>query len=281
MPTITNGALPDTLLVAASGSPDGGRLRSGTASRWDAVRAAVAAAYGWTPAPIAGGTYRPLADQERLFLQRYTPATTGGGPFGDVRSWASVRYVRTSGAPAAIPGTSNHGWGTAIDVDGLSTFTATNYVQLAPIAAAHGFTNTEGWLIGEPWHWVDQADPDNPPAPTMEDDMSWDQPMANGDKNPDGSDVMAPAWTLLHDARVMAGQALAAIAALPESVWAKGVDGGASAEARLAAVQTIAERLAANPTGTTVNVDVNALAIALGPELVRELAATLTKAATA
>lgn len=281
MPTLTNGALPDELLVAAAGSPDGGRLRSGTASRWDAVRADVTARYGWTPAPIAGGTYRPLEQQTAIFLARYTPAATGGGPFGDVRVYAGVRYVRTSGAPAAVPGTSNHGWGTAVDVDGLTSFTSSAYQQLEAIATAHGFTNTEGRAIGEPWHWVDQADPDNPPAPTPEDTVSWNQMMPNGDHNPDGSDILEPAWTLLHDARVMAGQALAAIAALPAAVWSKQIDNGGTAEARLAAVQALAEQHTAAGGAIDVQAFAAALTAELGPAFVQQLGAAIQKGATA
>jgi len=277
--TPTNGAISDTLLVPAAHAAAAGRLRSGTASRWATICAQVAARYGWTPAIIAGGAYRPLADQVAIFTARYSPAPTGAGPFGDVRAWAGTRYVRTSGAPAAVPGTSNHGWGTAVDVDGLAAFDTPTYAQLAAVAVPLGFTNTEGRAIGEPWHWVDQLDPDNPPTPP-EDTMSWNQEMPNGDHNPDGSDVVEPAWTLLHDVRVMAGQALAAIATIPVAVWSKQIDNGGTAEARLAAVQSLAEQ---HTAGGTVDVEALAASLAaqLGTPLVLQLGAAITKGASA
>ena len=152
--TLTNGAIPDALLTFADGAQ---RLRIGTASRWALVSRQVQARYGWTPHIVSG--YRSLALQVAIFTARYVPSATGSGPFGDVRVWNGVRYIRTSPAgPAAIPGTSNHGWGTAVDVDGLLSFASVQRQQFAAVAIGAGFSDAEGRAVGEPWHWVDTLD---------------------------------------------------------------------------------------------------------------------------
>ena len=51
--------------------------------------------------------------------------------------------------PTAIPGTSQHEKGLAIDFENCSTRTTTCYKWLAKNAAAHGLKN----LPSEPWHW--------------------------------------------------------------------------------------------------------------------------------
>ena len=105
---------------------------------------------------------REHAEQRRLFLARYTPAATGGGPFGDVRRYQGRRYVRTSSAGSvAIPGSewSRHERGLSLDLP-------------EPARAwmrAHG--HRYGWIKdvvpGEPWHFEYQAARDTRPAPAV------------------------------------------------------------------------------------------------------------------
>lgn len=109
-------------------------------------------------------SYRPLALQKKIFLERYTPAKVGVGPFGDVRFYAGVRYVRVRGAAAAVPGTSNHGLGLALDVaDGVNTGKGQVWDWLNRYAGVFGWFNpdwakayTAGGKVNpsyEPWHW--------------------------------------------------------------------------------------------------------------------------------
>jgi hypothetical protein len=137
----------------------------------------VQAAFGWTPEPTsAGDCYRSYENQERVFLQRYTPQATGSGPLGDVRFWNGVRYVRVTGAAAAVPGTSNHGWAIAVDVSLIGPFGGTRYDQFAAVAQPEGWSNREGMSVNEPWHWVFGSTPTNPtPNPSEEDEMNADQ----------------------------------------------------------------------------------------------------------
>jgi LAS superfamily LD-carboxypeptidase LdcB len=59
---------------------------------------------------------------------------------------------------AAKPGTSNHGWGLAVDLGGgINTYGTTQYNWMLKNAPAYGWTNPEwarqGGSKNEPWHW--------------------------------------------------------------------------------------------------------------------------------
>jgi len=59
---------------------------------------------------------------------------------------------------AAVPGTSNHGWGVALDLcDGIQNFTSPQYAWMQDSAAAYGFFHPSWAQAGgskpEPWHW--------------------------------------------------------------------------------------------------------------------------------
>lgn len=169
-----NGRLPISSLAEVPGTP-GAYLTTDAAASWGRVRAGVQAASGWTPAPTsAADCYRSYEIQERIFRQRYTAQSSGSGPFGDVRFWNGVRYVRTSGAAAAVPGTSNHGWGIAVDVASIGDFGGDRYNKFAAVAQPQNWSNTEGKSVGEPWHWVYQGPsttPTDPVNPLMEENM--------------------------------------------------------------------------------------------------------------
>lgn len=61
-------------------------------------------------------TYRPYHRQRNTFLKRYSETFTNRIPPVS-RKWEGKRYwLRKGFAPSASPGTSNHGWGLAIDI---------------------------------------------------------------------------------------------------------------------------------------------------------------------
>lgn len=128
------------------------RLREDAAAAW--LR--LVAAYG-KQIQITD-SYRTYESQERIFLQRYVPQAEGGGTYGDVRHWRGVRYVRRAGtAAAAVPGTSNHGWGLALDLaDRVNTATGPAWEWLTRNAHQFGWHNP-AWAkkpgTYEPWHW--------------------------------------------------------------------------------------------------------------------------------
>lgn len=115
-----NGRLPDRVL--SSIGIDGHRLYRQAASSFQQMRAA-AAADGVTISVT--DSYRPYAEQVDL---------------------AARKGLYQDGGLAAVPGTSNHGWGMAVDMDvndqGLAWLRANGYKY--------------GWVESvprEPWHW--------------------------------------------------------------------------------------------------------------------------------
>jgi hypothetical protein len=180
-----SGMLDLTLLAPVPG----GQLRKDAAASWLRLREAAGVAF--VPTSTVD-TYRPYATQERIFLDRYVPWFTYYNPLlglVDRRVWNGVPYWRKAGsAAAAVPGTSNHGWGLAIDVTGLGGFAGSNYKTLAKFAPAHGWDNVNGRRVDEAWHWeyVPANDrhtaapvptpkplPTDEPDDTGDDDMRW------------------------------------------------------------------------------------------------------------
>lgn len=145
MKGVKNGEIPSKLLVPI----DGGHLHHLAADAWYAM-AVTAKAKGILLKPTSRwDLYRPYERQEALFLARYqlkkrlTKVT---------RQWkGKVWYLKKGVAPAGVPGTSNHGWGLAIDVAYCSGKTLR---WLLKNAADFGFSwevkegaNAEAWHI--------------------------------------------------------------------------------------------------------------------------------------
>lgn len=151
----TNGKLPAKVLTTVAPNCT---LALKAARAWTALRE-TAKKDGVILAQV--GDYRPYERQVALFLERYSTKPTGTG---DVRYWKGVRYELKPGyAAAAVPGTSNHGWGLAIDaalnIKGqIVTITAdpdgpgpvkSGLAWLLAHADAFGFS----WEAqSEPWH---------------------------------------------------------------------------------------------------------------------------------
>ena len=141
---IPNGKLPARLLREITPK---GRLHHLAANAWEAMRA-TALADGIRPfrATSLGDTYRPLSQQTALFLTRYTLNPIEGRP--SVVWEGKTYYLLPRVAQAARPGTSNHGWGLAIDIWGAS---GERLAWLEEHALDFGFS----WEFrsgAEPWH---------------------------------------------------------------------------------------------------------------------------------
>lgn len=146
----TNGKLSKDDLTGLKSAP-GQQLEDRAAASWDRMWDAVLSQAAW---PMAlTDSYRPRSVQEQIFLDRYRLQAVGSGPFNDVRVYNGRRYVRVKGAAAAIPGTSNHGWGRAVDITDVGGFNSARYRALARIAPQFGWSNAAGKSIGEYWHW--------------------------------------------------------------------------------------------------------------------------------
>ncbi|WP_331273001.1 D-alanyl-D-alanine carboxypeptidase family protein [Motilibacter deserti] len=124
-----NGQLPLTALCSIWGAP-GHLLRADAAAAFSAMSKAYAAVFG---SPICmTDSYRNRAMQEDLYVRKPTLA--------------------------AIPGTSNHGWGVAVDLcDGVENFGTPQHEWLVLNAATYGWYHP-AWAEAsgsrpEPWHW--------------------------------------------------------------------------------------------------------------------------------
>lgn len=140
---------------------DGKRVQTNVAAAFDRLNAAFRARFGLNLL-VSSGT-RTTAEQRQIFLERYRPQASGNGPYGDVRVYQGVRYVRVSSAgTVAVPGTSNHEENGPIgpraldirDSGNNAGVTSANNVRsnwIRANASAYGF-NPAGYGFGEPWH---------------------------------------------------------------------------------------------------------------------------------
>lgn len=130
-----NGKIPMGSLTALSWAPTHW-MRPDAAAAAEELRLAYSAAMGHELA--INSSYRDLATQ--------------------------ISIKASLGSIAAPPGTSNHGWGLALDLDfipGTETHTSAEYLWMAENAPSFGFINPDwavagGWLP-EPWHWEYQG----------------------------------------------------------------------------------------------------------------------------
>jgi hypothetical protein len=124
-----NGQIPTAALCALRASP-GHYLRADAAYAFDRMSAAYAVRFGRTI--CVTDSYRSYAAQVSV-------------------------YARKPGL-AAVPGTSNHGWGTAVDLcGGIQSFTSTEHRWMTVNAPLYGWFHP-GWAQQtgskpEPWHW--------------------------------------------------------------------------------------------------------------------------------
>jgi len=118
---VSNGKLPDSLLVRVD-TWSRALLHANAARAWNALKAECIA----NGLPITftyGGMYRPYQDQYNLFLARHTQVsyatyliTSSSKRKMWVRDGVKTYWKLNAGmAMAAVPGTSNHGLGLAID----------------------------------------------------------------------------------------------------------------------------------------------------------------------
>jgi hypothetical protein len=176
--TYANGQIPKAFLKPLDGenydSPnDRAVLREDAARSWNAARAevrrktdVVLAVRGWN---------RTYQEQVTFYLQRHKKWTPS---YRVCCYWNGVPYRFTGTAHAAPPGTSNHGWGIAVDVVDFGTVRQWDHprrVASIAILKKHGWTDNEGrGSIQEPWHLVyDPArDTQKNVAPAVEADES-------------------------------------------------------------------------------------------------------------
>lgn len=159
-----NGQLDPSLLVSID--DQGNRLAATPAAAWSRMAAAAAAdGYDLT----VDNAYRPLAVQEQLVYARYTTTPLAGRPS---LWWRNARWWLLPGKdPAAVPGTSNHGWGRSVDLERGSRIAAMPWLE------AHAVDHGWCWELPdtEPWHLTFYAGdtPPDPPSPQEDDDVNF------------------------------------------------------------------------------------------------------------
>jgi hypothetical protein len=125
-----NGRIPLALLCPLKSAPQH-RLQAGAAAAFDRLSDAYAQRFG-RPICITD-SYRSYEQQVRLKAEKPTLA--------------------------AVPGTSNHGWGTAVDLCGgiETSYTTPQHTWMTTFAPTYGWINPAwarpGGSKREPWHW--------------------------------------------------------------------------------------------------------------------------------
>jgi len=148
---LVNGRIPSTSLVRLS-TP--GRLTKAAAASYERLNKEAGMTHGTS---LALQAYRSLADQEKVFFTHYDRHYRSGRTIanGGKKYYEGAWWYRKEGHPvAAVPGTSNHGLGIAVDWDGLDGYGSVDFNTFARLAKKHGWSNTEGAKIREYWHWV-------------------------------------------------------------------------------------------------------------------------------
>ena len=137
-----NGRLDPALLVPIKPF---GHLYKPAAASWQAMKQAAKKDGVILKPTSAFDAYRPYTIQRSVFMQRYTAEHIEGA---SVRTFEGRTYYLKRGlAPLASPGTSNHGWGCAVDVWGVTAEGRLEWL----LANYERF----GWsheLQSEPWH---------------------------------------------------------------------------------------------------------------------------------
>lgn len=139
-------------------------LRADAAKAWDR------AVHAFGKDVLLTGAWRSYETQVRIFKERYRPGAHS--PVGDYRTWPQYLggdgrvWGRVTGAAAAVPGTSNHGGGVAVDVKTarqagdppyseaviFGSWNDADRARFLRVAAEHGWDDDEGRSVGELWH---------------------------------------------------------------------------------------------------------------------------------
>jgi len=149
-PAVSNGRMPDGALTVISPAC---RIANDLAANLQSMLAA-AQAVGVDLAPERSSYLPPGVPSP--------PEMTSCYRSYDLQVWWRDYYCSVGRCGlAAVPGTSKHGLGRAIDLDdqeGQMRFDSPGYHWLAANAAAYGFSqplsNTPFGTNPEPWHWV-------------------------------------------------------------------------------------------------------------------------------
>lgn len=151
----TNGKLSPNILRTVNGQAGGADVTLVVpASRaWVALCAAAKSAGHILKATSTADSYRTYEQQKTIFLARYRLQYKANT---DTKWWEGQRWYKWYGAIAAAPGTSNHGWASAVDTGEEED--SDPYAESLDSATLNWLIVNErrfGWsheLQSEPWH---------------------------------------------------------------------------------------------------------------------------------
>lgn len=148
-------------LPLGAGSAAGGSASAGAAGAWGGYPNGLIPPSALCGVGIGSHALRCDAAQAFVEMSRAHAAQTGRGLCitDSYRTFTSqVDLYRRKPALAAVPGTSNHGWGVAIDMcGGVESFSSPAYRWMAQNGPSYGWVNPhwarQGGGREEPWHW--------------------------------------------------------------------------------------------------------------------------------
>lgn len=200
----TNGKLPDSILDKIG---VGGALMEKTAARSFIAMFAHARKAGFEIRQV--GDYRTYAEQVNLFVARYEPVAyaryvvtpsdrkkvwEGGAKEHGSKYWIKRLINGSYPATAATPGTSNHGWGLALDI--AEEYDNDPYPDSIRAAFVNWLCNNAHYygisaeLQSEAWHWRYVAG-DKIPAATLRFEDGGGKPNPSPDPTPGPAVVYA------------------------------------------------------------------------------------------
>lgn len=149
-----NGQLPSALLRSLRGTK--GKLHHLAAAAFNCLQLEAMFNGIDLQATSVADTYRSYDQQKRTFFNRYAGVPTGRKPEITRKFAGKTYYLKPGMAPSASPGTSNHGWGLAIDIAGASgdrlAWLMGDNPLLSPVLK-YGFSwEVESGPNAEAWH---------------------------------------------------------------------------------------------------------------------------------
>jgi len=154
-----NGHLPPSVLSSTPGQIGGATvtLITPAARGWRALCAAAKKAGHTLKTNAPSSSYRTYDEQEDIFRARYVPWFTRHTS-GEIRTktWLGRTWWHQSGAVAAVPGQSNHGWASAVDTgeerDGDRWAEPLDNATLSWLIANEEKFGFSHEIQSEPWH---------------------------------------------------------------------------------------------------------------------------------
>lgn len=163
-----NGRVPTSAMTQVSVGTGSPYLRPDAAQSYGQLNAAFNSAFG-RALPITEA-YRTYDLQYTYFTTRYTRVSYATNISFEGSYWA----LRQGQSPAAVPGTSNHGWGVAADFGaGVASYGTAQKNWMNSNAPAYGWEPTgDSFSPREAWHFdfVRAYVPTTPPADTKRKD---------------------------------------------------------------------------------------------------------------